>query len=411
MYFDNFAPMQLFETHLKLSELTFLVEETLAKRFANKTIWVTAETSDIKNYPDRQYCFLSLVEKDGKNILAKMDAVIWRQQYHIINAFTKATSIPFAQNINLLLKVEVGYNSQYGLRLQIMEIDHSFTIGNLELERQSILSKLVAENPTIIKFINGEYYTYNKQIQLPKVIQRIALITAPGSDGERDFKHELSSNPYAYTFFIDDYLTQIQGRDADKAILAKLEQINTSNIAYDGVVIVRGGGSQLDFSAFDTYEIGKTIAGFKTVIITGIGHQRNVSIADMMSYTSVKTPTKAAAFIIEHNLSFEEEMLQMRQMILDTSLHIFQTAKERLNNTTSALKYAGETYLRQAKSNLNEKVIAVKHLDPENVLNRGYAMLMKDNKIIVNPDDLHTGETIKAKLKQTILTLNISDKN
>ncbi|MCX6272312.1 MAG: exodeoxyribonuclease VII large subunit, partial [Bacteroidetes bacterium] len=279
--------MERIKGFIPLSELADLIENLVKDAFYNQSYWVVAETSDVKNYPDRGYCFVTLVEKEGKDTLARLEGVIWSKQYHIIREFEVASGIRFDKNIRLLLKVMVDFSAQYGLKLIIQDIDPSFSIGNLELEKKKILNRLLAENPDVIHYVDGNYITVNKRLTLPLALQRIALLTAPQSDGLRDFRHELEENPYGYRFIIDEYLTQIQGRRAEYQIVDQLEAIARLKNRYDIAVIARGGGSQLDFGPFDTYEAGLAVAGFNLPLITGIGHERNVSIVDMMSLLPV----------------------------------------------------------------------------------------------------------------------------
>ena len=401
--------MNLFEQHLRLSDLAALIDQTLYSKFGPNTFWVKAETSDIKNYFDRQYCFLTLVEKDGSQVIAKMDAVIWRQQYHIIREFSKATGISFDKNISLLMRVQVGFNAQYGLRLQILELDSGFTLGGIELQRQATLTKLLEKNPKTIALLDGEYITYNSRLTLPLVIQKIALITAPGSDGERDFKHELKNNALGYHFEIDSYLTQIQGKDADKAILGQLELMIAIGKKYDLVAIVRGGGSQLDFSAFDTYDLGLKIATFPIPIIAGIGHERNVSIADLMCFSSLKTPTKAASFIIEHNTIFEQQIERLKARLVYVADGIIQSSKNNIEKSATALKNAVQIYFKDKHNALNQKNITVKLSDPAHVLARGYAILQNQNGIIMDAQLLKKGDKISATTKDAVLNLITED--
>jgi exodeoxyribonuclease VII large subunit len=403
--------MNLFEQHLRLSDLAALIDQTLYSKFGPNTFWVKAETSDIKNYFDRQYCFLSLVEKDGNTTIAKMDAVIWRQQYHIIREFSKVTGISFDKNISILMRVQVGFNAQYGLRLQILELDSGFTLGAIELQRQATLMKLIEKNPTNIALVNGDYITFNSKLSLPLVLQKIALITAPGSDGERDFKHELKHNAFGYHFEIDSYLTQIQGKDADKAILGQLDLIVNIGKKYDLIAIVRGGGSQLDFSAFDTYDLGLKIATFPIPIIAGIGHERNVSIADLMCFSSLKTPTKAASFIIEYNTIFEQQIERLKARLVYVADGIIQSSKNNMERTAVALKNATIIFFKDKHNALNQKSLTIKLLDPSNVLARGYAILQNKNGIIMQAHKLKKGDKITATTKDALVSLITEDVN
>lgn len=394
----------------KLSQLTHLIEATLSEVFYGKVFAVIAETSEIKKSGAGHYYF-DLIEKDGRNIVAKMNAVIWKGYSQIIADFELATGQRFERNIQLLMKVEVRFHEVYGLQLQVVDIDSKYTLGKLELERQETLQKLVKENPEIIELIDGEFITKNKKLFAPIVFQRIALVTAPNSDGQRDFKHELENNPYGYKFHLTEFLTQIQGKDADKMIIHQLSLVATTLHKFDAVVIVRGGGSQTDFSSFDTYEMGRTIAGFDLPVLAGIGHERNVSIADMLCYASVKTPTKAAAYIIEHNKNFEDELLELQSRITEKVSNELANKNEKLVQLTDDFNYYVQHIIDKQNHQLEKFEIVLKHLNPENVLKRGFAIVMKENKIITNPDLIIKGDTINVLMKKTNIAATVINKN
>lgn len=388
---------------IRLSDLAFTIEAVLGDAFDGQTMWVIAETSDIKNYPDRNYCFLTLVERapgaaGRQETLAKLEACIWRRNYHIIREFEKATGVAFARNIQLLVRVAISFNAVYGLRIEILQIDHSFTLGNIEREREAILNALLRDYPQAIWQQDGQFFTTNQLLPRPLVWQRIALISAPNSDGLRDFRHELANNPYGYHVAVDEYLSQIQGNGAERSICAQLDRIRESLIPYDAVVIVRGGGAQLDFGSFDTYMLGAAVANFPIPILTGIGHERNSSITDLMCHCSVKTPTKAAAFLIEHNRQFEEKCLHLRDRLIAASRDTMQVAGEHLRTDTERLRFVAYNYLRNKNAELTEKAVTIRHLDPANVLRRGYALLLKQGRIITATEHIQAGDQIQLKM-------------
>ncbi|GAB2545724.1 exodeoxyribonuclease VII large subunit [Spirosoma aerophilum] len=396
---------------IRLSDLAFTLDAVIDEAFGQKAVWVVAETSDIKNYPDRGYCFLTLVEREanGRETLAKLDACIWRRNYHAIGDFERATGVAFARNIQLLLLVSVGFSPVYGLRLEILKIDPSYTLGNLERERQAVLDTLVKNHPDLVWMEDGQYITANQLLPRPAVIQRIALITAPNSDGWRDFRHELTQNPFGYDFVVDEYLTQVQGQGAERAICTQLERILATDAAYDAVVIVRGGGSQLDFGSFDSYLMGHTVAGFTIPILAGIGHERNVSITDLLCHQSVKTPTKAAGFLIEHNRQFEESCLQLRDRLAVVTRNALQSAREELDRETERLRFVTQTYFRECHINLTEKAVTLRHLDPSNVLRRGYALLLRNGRILTQTTDIQINETLQVQMHDGTLSTQVID--
>ncbi|MBO0949125.1 exodeoxyribonuclease VII large subunit [Fibrella forsythiae] len=394
---------------IRLSDLAYTIDSVLEENFGGKAMWVLAETSDIKNYPDRQYCFLGLVEREGNQTVAKLDAVIWRKNYPILRAFEAATGVAFARNIQLLMLVSVTYSPIYGMRLEIHQIDHAYTMGNIERERQAVLDTLVREHSQYVWLDQGQYITSNQMLDRPAVWQRIALITAPNSDGWRDFRQELANNPWGYQFVIDEYLTQVQGQGADKAICTQLEQIAGRATPYDAVVIVRGGGSQLDFGAFDTLRMGVAVASFPYPILAGIGHDRNISITDMMCHQSVKTPTKAAVFLIEHNRIFEENCLQLAYRVAEASRVAMQNAREEVDILTDRFRYGTQTYLRNRHVELAEKATTVRHLDPINVLRRGYALLSRNGQILTSADAFRPGDDVQARFADGTVQLIVTD--
>ncbi|GAB3033099.1 exodeoxyribonuclease VII large subunit [Spirosoma pulveris] len=400
---------------IRLSDLAFTLEAVIDEAFGQKSVWVVAETSDIKNYPDRGYCFLTLVERDttgntsGRDTLAKLDACIWRKNYHTIGDFERATGVAFARNIQLLLLVSVSFSPVYGLRLEILKIDPSFTLGNLERERQQVLDTLVQKHPELVWLEAGQYITANQLLPRPSVMQRLALITAPNSDGLRDFRHELAQNPFGYDFVVDEYLTQVQGQGAERAICSQLERIRTSELPYDAVVIVRGGGSQLDFGSFDTFLMGHTVAGFPIPVLAGIGHERNVSITDLLCHQSVKTPTKAAVFLVEHNRQFEENCLLLRDRLGIVTREAFQTAREDLDRETERLRFVSQTYFRACHTNLTEKAVTLRHLDPSNVLRRGYALLLRNGRILTQTADIQPSELLQVQMYDGSINVVVSD--
>jgi exodeoxyribonuclease VII large subunit len=261
----------------------------------------------------------------------------------------------------------------------------------------------------VVTLLDGEYITRNKHLKLAPVIQKIALITAPGSDGERDFKHELSHNAFGYQFEVDSYLTQIQGKDAYQSILAQLDLIMDMNKAYDVVAIVRGGGSTIDFSAFDTYELGLRIASFPIPVIAGIGHERNISIADLMCYNSLKTPTKAAAFAVEHNNNFELQIEKLKTRLTTVAEGVIRTSKNNLEKMALSLNNAAIIFFKDKHHALDQKGIAIKLLDPSNVLSRGYAILQNKEGIIMQAQKLKKGDKIKAITKDAELHLSTDE--
>ncbi len=363
-------------SQLKLSELIAEIDEAIHYRFTGETFWITAEITDVKKMPDKRWCFLKFIEKEGNFIIAEMKAVFWSHNYTFIEEFEKLTKQIFANGLEITCEVKIRFHARYGLDVEVLAIDHSYSVGKIILEKEKTLLRLITENPSIVQLIDGEYLTYNQQLALPLVMQKIALITAPNSDGQRDFVQEMQNNQYGYAFKIDIYATTVQGESAVANMLKELKQIHIIQQQYDAVAIVRGGGSQIDFAPFEDYELAKMVAGFPLPIFTGIGHDSNTSIVDMMA-RHLKTPTKVAANIVEHNFYFENEIMQLHDK----------------------MNLAIENKLYHAKMQLQHIKNTIKAYSPESILAKGYAIITKNNKIITNPAALNINDKIEIVLQ------------
>jgi exodeoxyribonuclease VII large subunit len=239
------------------------------------------------------------------------------------------------------------------MQLVLNDIDINFTMGVLEQQRQATIEKLVADNPGFIQKMGDRYITRNNQLSFPKVIQKIALISARNSAGAEDFKHTLGHNTQGYQFEVDDYFTLVQGDNNADQLVANMIAIFNSGKRYDAVVITRGGGAQTDFLMFDNYRIGQAVAKFPIPIITGIGHQKNETIADLMAHTQTKTPTKAAEFIIAHNKTFEENLLTYQRRIVIKSQQIFSARLKLLTTLNSIVVNQARNMIAKNKDNLS----------------------------------------------------------
>ncbi len=374
-------------TPQKLSTLVNEIDASIRNRFAGNTFWIKAEITDVKKQADKQWCFLKFIEKDGNTITTEMKAVFWSNAYYYIVAFEKETQQVFASGLEITCNVRVRFHKRYGIDLEVLEIDFAYAIGKLELERKQTLDKLLTNNPTILLLSNGSYSTPNKQTLLPTVFQSIALITAPNSDGQRDFNKVIDQNKYGYAFSVTPFLTTIQGDTASELIIQQLHKIANSPIHFDVVVIVRGGGSDIDFKSFNDYELAKTIALFSTPILTGIGHDRNTSIADLMA-RQLKTPTEVATYILENNMSFEREI---------------EILKERFF-------YSIDKALKEAATALLNYRQRVKNLHPTTILNKGFAIVKMNNKIITNPQSIFINDEVQLILKDETINSTITKK-
>jgi exodeoxyribonuclease VII large subunit len=374
---------------LRLSELVNEIDNAIQNRFAGETFWITAEITDVKPQdPSRNYRFIKFIEKSGATTLASIDAVFWARSLNQIEKFEKITNTTFRNGLELTCKVVVTFNNRYGLKLEVVEIDCTYALGQIEIERQQTIEKLLKDNPKTIKRIDEQFFTFNKSLELPIVIQRIAFITAPNSDGQRDFNQELKLNKHKYTFSVSEFLTQIQGDTSSKLIIQKLKLIEAEKGNYDIVVIARGGGSQTDLQPFDDYELSKYVATFPLPIYTGIGHDRNTSIVDLMARQH-KTPTKVASSIIDHNFNFESEIMDFKERFFETA----------------------ESMIDEAQDSLLQMKRTVKAYSPTTILNKGYAIITSNDQIIINPKDIKLNSEIKTILKNELIHSTVTKKS
>lgn len=345
------------EKYIRLSELNDKISEAITDRFTGQTFWVVADITNHSYKKDKQIHYFELVEKgiDTNSIVAKIIGKAWGTGAMHLSDFEKNTGQHFTSNINVLVLVSVDYHPLYGLSLNVLDIDTGFTLGILEQQRKATLQRLVALND-FIDLHGDRYVTRNNQLELPLVIQRVAVLSGSNSAGSEDFRHTLQHNDFGYVFQIDDYPTIVQGDNNAGIFLQKLIEVYRSEKKYDAVVITRGGGSQSDFLIFDNYNIGRAVAKFPLPVITGIGHQKNVTITDLMAHTQTKTPTKAAEFIIAHNRSYEQRILQLQKTIVIKSQQLFLLHYQSL----TLLKSSISNHARDLISGHKERLVLIR---------------------------------------------------
>jgi exodeoxyribonuclease VII large subunit len=344
------------ENPIRLSELSSKVNAVIRNAFQASSFWVVADVTNHTHKHNSNYHYFELVEKDTatNTILAKFSAKAWGAGSRELESFERITGQRFSDNIQVLVNVTVEFHATYGLQLQLQHIDVNFTLGAIERQRQETLEKLVLENPSFIEKAGEEYITRNKKLPLNRVIQTIAVISSRSSAGLQDFRHTLETNLFRYSFKIDEYYTGVQGDVNAAALRDQLIEIFLSNIPYDVVVITRGGGAQTDFLIFDNYLVGQAIAKFPIPVITGIGHQKNTTIADLMAHTPTKTPTKSAEFIIAHNRNFEEALLNFQKRVLIRSQQLLSSNFQSISYLNSLIVNKSRNILIERKNRVDQ---------------------------------------------------------
>jgi len=408
-------------SHLSLFELNKLVKQTLDANLS-PSYWVIAEISELRTN-QKGHCYLELVEKEDNRVVAKSRATIWAYTYRNLSAwFEKMTGNTLQPGLKILCNLSVQFHEMYGLSYNIKDIDANFTIGERARKRKEIIDQLHADG----------VFEMNKSCSLPVVPQNIAVISSPTAAGFGDFTNQLESNRSDYKFNVTLFKTTMQGDGAPASIINSLLQIHESIVDYDLVCIIRGGGSQIDLDCYDNYEVALHVAQFPLAIITGIGHERDESITDLVSHTKLKTPTAVAEFLIEGFRSFEERLennfaiifqhaqnaINLEDQKLTNFLHRLRSglreriiAKEtKIFSLTDRLKTYGNSYLQKSENHLDVLDRHLKLINPMTILERGYSITLKDGKRIgkLKLDEGDEIETITNhhKIKSTVNKLD-----
>ncbi|HRU64061.1 MAG TPA: exodeoxyribonuclease VII large subunit [Paludibacteraceae bacterium] len=332
--------------HITLVELTEQIQETININF-DQPVWVEAEISELRENPSG-HCYLDLIEKEKNSdvLLARIKANCWSPVYRILKPyFEDTTGQSLRSGLKILISVTVDYHPLYGISLTIHDIEPSFTIGELALRQMEIIRQLEEEGIADM----------NKQLPFPLLPQRLAVISSPTAAGYGDFCDQLKNNPYSFVFYTKLFPAIMQGEQAANSIISALEKIYQYVDLFDLVVIIRGGGATADLSCFDSYELALHCAQFPLPILTGIGHQRDISILDMMAHTSLKTPTAVADFLISN---LQEAENQLKNLISNISFFAKQKVemeKNTLNITRFQLKQTLKTWLIQKNHELEKE--------------------------------------------------------
>ena len=399
------------EQALSLYELNGLVKRTIRDRMS-ETYWVQAELSDVRsNYSG--HCYLEFIQKDasGNNLIAKARGTIWSNIYKMLKPyFEQETGQAFASGIKVLVRVSVDFHELYGYSLTVLDIDPTYTVGDMERKRREIL-RLLEEEGVI---------DLNKELEMPVLPQRIAVISSATAAGYGDFCNQLSNNPRGYGFYTELFPAIMQGERVEESIIAALDAIYARLEAFDVVVIIRGGGATSDLSGFDTYELAANCAQFPLPIITGIGHERDDTVIDSIAHTRVKTPTAAAAFLIAcmdqvadrlDNLSFrlqqevrnrllwEHRRIEgLKQRIPSAVYKRISDAKYGLLAANRDLQMVTRQFLSMKKHRLELLQQRLNDALPEKQLARGYSITLKNGKAVKDASALKEGDTLVTLL-------------
>ncbi|MEO2063250.1 MAG: exodeoxyribonuclease VII large subunit [Christiangramia sp.] len=439
-----------------LLEVTSSIQKTLSRRYGS-SFWIKAEMNKLNLYKRSGHCYPELVEKRNGKIIAEIKANLWKDDYLKIDSnFRRILKEPLKDGIKILFSAKISFHPRYGLSLIILDIDPSFTLGDLEREKKETIKKLQIEG----------IFNKNKKIALPLLLKRIAVISVETSKGYSDFLQvlEKASKNWGYQFFHFLFPSLLQGDGAVKTMIGQLRRIRRVVHHFDVVAIIRGGGGDIGLSCYNNYELSREVALFPIPVISGIGHSTNETVVELISSENSITPTKLAEFLIQKCHNFSVPVQKAEEKIIDKSKRILSDEKIRfaseikllrstsrnilienngvlnsssnrllehssfyirsegqiLNNTlkelekATTIKFANEEqYLRQLKSEMHkdssvklerEKLQLeglekeLKNLDPVNVLKRGYSITKRDGKALRSADELNEEDIIETTL-------------
>jgi len=341
---------------VSLTELQLIIRDSLYLALPDY-YWVMAEISELKEN-SAGHCYLELIEKnpDEKNVKARVRAIIWSTRYRFLKAFFEnGTGETLREGLKILVKTKVEYHELYGLSLIISDIDPAFTIGEMALKRQLIIKKLEQEG----------VFSMNKDLKIPILPQRIAVISSKNAAGYSDFVNHLKANNFGYVFYTALIESSLQGAETEQGVINALDRIALNSQLFDIVVIIRGGGSQSDLSWFDSYNIAYHVTQFPLPVITGIGHDKDISVTDLVANKSLKTPTAVADFLIESVSGLENEIIEMISDVIDASRIIIEKNRNRIETSAIKLLPLARLMLSHVKGQLSTKIIEINNRGKE----------------------------------------------
>ena len=408
---------------ISLYDLNALVRRSIEQCLPDE-FWVQAELSDVRTN-STGHGYLEFIQKDPRsnNLIAKARGTIWANVYRLLKPyFEEATGQAFVSGIKVLVQVTVSFHELYGYSLTVQDIDPTYTLGDMAKRRREILKQLEEEG----------VLTLNKELDMPRLPQRVAIISSPTAAGYGDFCHQLQNNSRRFYFYTELFPALMQGDRVEDSVLAALDKVNVRLPEFDVVVIIRGGGATSDLSGFDTYLLAAACAQFPLPIITGIGHERDDTVLDSVAHTRVKTPTAAAEYLIDcmnaaadglellagrlqesvRNLLSQEhrKLVNYKNRIPSVAYRQISGAKLTLLTTKKDISQAVFSSLSRHRHRLELLHQRIADAAPEKQLARGYSITLKDGKIVKDASWLNEGDEITTRLYQGELTSIVNRK-
>ena len=375
---------------LTLHELNSMVRDAIEMEMTDE-YWVQAELAECRE--NRGHCYMELVQKeeDSNTPIARASAKCWKTTWMIVRPyFERETGQTLHAGMKVLLKVYAQFHEAYGFSWIVTDIDPTYTLGDLARRRQQIIVQLKQEG----------VFDLQRELQLTLFAKRIAVISASTAAGYGDFCRQLEENEYGFRFEVTLFPATMQGESVEQSIIAALNNIYSQIGLFDVVIIIRGGGATSDLSGFDTLALAENVAQFPLPIITGIGHDRDESILDMVAHQHVKTPTAAAALLIDHLKRVADRITDARQRIPTLALHIINDSRHRIELLQNRLPVAIERRLTTQKHRLENIAIQLQGYDPALLLRRGYSITLLNGRVVRDTSQLHPGDEIETRIEK-----------
>ena len=407
-------------SHYTLRQLNLMVRDAIAMQLPDE-YWVEAELSECRERGG--HCYMELVEKDDRSNtpIARASAKCWRQTWQMVQPyFERTTGQPLRAGLKVLVKVYAQFHEAYGFSWIVTDIDPTYTLGDMARRRQEIIRKLKEEG----------VFDLQRELHIPLFAKRIAVISASNAAGYGDFCRQLEDNEYGFRFSVQLFSATMQGELVESSVISALNEIYRQcqqltaqgQQPYDVVVIIRGGGATADLSGFDTLALAENVAQFPLPIITGIGHDRDESILDMVANTHVKTPTAAATLLIDHLAqtlrrieeaqnrltmyihqrisSYQVRLSNIAVLIPNLALQTVANAHHRIDLLESRIPITIERRITNQKHLLEQLNIKLQSLDPQILLSRGYSITLKDGRAVRDPQQLKSGDTLETRVEK-----------
>lgn len=401
---------------LSLFELQTFLRQVVALNFP-EALWVRCELAQVSQ--SRGHMYLELVEKAENETepSAQASAVIWQGALRRLNSKLGAKTINglLQTGTEVLLRVKVEFHERYGLKLMVEDIDPSYTLGKLEQRRRQLYEQLQQQG----------WLGKNREVALPPVLQRIAVISSESAAGYQDFQEHLNENAYSYRFKLQFFGAAMQGNQVETEVLKQLRSIQRQKDRFDAVVLIRGGGAKLDLAGFDSLPLCEKIANFPLPILTGIGHEVDETLVDLVAHAALKTPTAVADFLLQHNLHFEGQLLELSQYLryviaeslhaaeieLTTAVQNLQTIpklllvrqQDKLQRINAELPLLAHYQQREQGQKLEQLEQVCQLLSIEGTLQRGFALVSRDGKPIDSSSSLKKDEVVELQFKDGIV--------